>query len=438
MSTLVCQKTVLENGLTVLLVPMPGVKSATSLVYVNTGSRYESDPQAGISHFLEHMVFKGTQNYPDSQTLAQAVDAVGANFNAFTSKEYTGYYVKAASKHVPLALDVLSDMLLTPVLRTEDLEREKGVIVEEINMYNDSPSRHIGDVFEQLMFAGTSMGRDIIGSKETVRATGRQDFLEYLQTWYGTGNMVLTVAGDESVVGDPALLETIRTAFSKKTEGVRQNGGKRNIGAAFLLSRQKETLRVEYKKTDQAHFIMAVPGLKRSAEEKYVAAVLATLFGGTMSSRLFTEVREKRGLCYYVRCDRDMFHDTGYFGAAAGVDPSRVEEAVKVVREELYHLADESGPRRITQAELQRAKDNLVGTSVLDLEDTESVAHFFGAKQLLLGKTETFEEMLEKINAVTLEQVVSLAKRLTNPQNKVYFAVIGPYKQPEKFAKLFE
>lgn len=438
MSTISCQKTILENGLTVLLAPMPGVKSATSLVYANTGSRYETDAQAGISHFLEHMVFKGTEKYPDAQKLAQAVDAVGAHFNAFTSKEYTGYYVKAASKHVPLSLDVLSDMLLTPKLREDDLEREKGVIVEEINMYNDSPSRHIGDVFEQLMFAGTSMGRDIIGSKETVRATTRQDFLKYMQTWYGAGNLVLTVAGDEAVVGDPKLMETIREAFSKPTEGKRQNGGKRSLESGFLLSKKPETLRVEYKKTDQAHFVMAVPGLKRDSEEKYVSAVLATLFGGTMSSRLFTEVREKRGLCYYVRCDRDMFHDTGYFGAAAGVDPKRVEEAVKVVREELYHLADESGARRITQEELNRAKDNLVGTSVLDLEDTESVAHFFGAKQLLLGKTETFEEMLEKINAVTLDQVVSLAKRLTNRQNKVYFAVIGPYKQEEKFAKLFE
>ena len=436
MSTVTCQKTTLENGLTVLLAPMPGVKSATALVYANTGSRYEADPQAGISHFLEHMVFKGTEKYENAQVLAQAVDAVGAHFNAFTSKEYTGYYVKAASKQVGLALDVLSDMLMTPTLREDDLEREKGVIVEEINMYNDMPSRHIGDVFEQLMFAGTTMGRDIIGTKETVRATTRKDFLEYMQTWYGPGNLVLTVAGDDSVVGHPELLENIQSAFSKKTEGVRQNGGARNLETGFLRSAKPETIRVEYKKTDQAHFVLAVPGLKRGAKDRYVASVLGNLFGGTMSSRLFTEVREKRGLCYYVRSDRDSFHDTGYFGASAGVDPSRVEEAVKVVREELYHLADDSGKRAITQEELQRAKDNIIGSTVLDLEDTESVAHFFGAKQLLLGKTESFDQVIAQINSVTLEEVVSLAKRLTNEQNAVYFALIGPYKSEDKFTKL--
>jgi predicted Zn-dependent peptidase len=278
------------------------------------------------------MVFKGTENYPTPKALAEAVDAVGAEFNAFTSKEYTGYYVKAASSHIPLALDVLSDMLLTPRLLEDDIEREKGVIIEELNMYEDTPARHIGDVFEQLMFAGSDLGRDIIGTKETIRGITRQNFVDYIAQWYGLGNMVVTIAGDADVLKKPSLLKEIDKAFSKKGDiGERKNGGKRILGN--VLSK-KSQVKIEHKKTEQAHFVMCVPGLERGHKDRFVLGVLSVLFGGNMSSRLFTEVREKRGLCYYVRADGDSYHDIGNFGASAGVDPKRVDEAVKVVREE--------------------------------------------------------------------------------------------------------
>src|SRR3989344_8779819 len=211
-------KNILSNGLTLLRIPMKGVQAVTVLALVNTGSRYEKPEWGGISHFLEHMVFKGTEKYPTAQDLAAAVDAVGAEFNAFTSKEYTGYYVKAASEHMPLAIDVVSDMLLTPTLRKDDLDREKGVIVEEINMYNDTPMRHIGDIFEQVLFAGSPLGRDIIGTKETVRGLSREDFVAYVKEWYGLGNVVLTVAGDATVVGGDSIVRDIEHAFSKKSD----------------------------------------------------------------------------------------------------------------------------------------------------------------------------------------------------------------------------
>ena len=429
-------KNILSNGLTLLCIPMKGVQSVTVLALVNTGSRYEKPAWGGISHFLEHMVFKGTEKYPTAQDLAAAVDAVGAEFNAFTSKEYTGYYVKAASEHMPLAIDVVSDMLLTPTLRKDDLDREKGVIVEEINMYNDTPMRHIGDIFEQVLFAGSPLGRDIIGTKETVRGLSREDFVAYVKEWYGLGNVVLTVAGDATVVGGDSIVRDIEHAFSKKSDtSNRKNGGKRALKTFTKKLFAGERVKVEYKKTDQAHFIMAVPGITRTDPQRYALEVLSAIFGGNMSSRLFTEVREKRGLCYYVRSDLDYYHDTGMFGASAGVDPTRVEEAIRVVREEFFHLLDTQGPRVITESELQRAKDYMTGSTILDMEDTKSVANHYGATQLLTGKTETVEEELEKIRAVQLADVRAIAKKLID-EKRLYFVMIGPFEKQEKFAKL--
>jgi predicted Zn-dependent peptidase len=423
----------LSSGLRVLLIPMKSVKSATVLLYVNTGSRYEPAKWGGISHFLEHMVFKGTAKYPTPRELSAAVDAVGAEFNAFTSKEYTAYYVKSASKDIGLSLDVVSDMFLTPTLKDDDLQREKGVIIEELNMYQDTPIRHIGEVFEQLMFKGNPMGRDIIGTKKTINALQRDDFVQYLKQWYGLGNVVLTIAGDDIALKDPALLKTIERCFSKTSDtSDRSNGGERKLGN--VLSKDGY-MNVEYKKTEQAHFVMAVPGLKRGSEDKYANSALSVILGGNMSSRLFTEVREKRGLCYYVRADGDTYHDVGSFGASAGVDPKRVEEAVKVVKDELFGLADSTGSRAITESELKRAKDFLIGKTVLDFEDSETVANYFGSKYLLEGKVMTIDEAIEKIRAVTLDDVQTLAKRLLDP-SQLYFAMLGPFKDSEKFEKI--
>lgn len=429
-------KHILKNGLTVLLVPMPSVKSATVLAFVNTGSRYEPAKWGGISHFLEHMVFKGTAKYPTSKELAEAVDAVGAEFNAFTGKEYTGYYVKSSSNHIPLALDVVSDMLLTPRLLDEDLQREKGVIIEEMNMYADTPARHIGDVFEQLMFAGSDLGRDIIGTKKTVMNLQRNDFVSYMKEWYGLGNVVLTIAGDATALANKNLMKQIEEAFSKTSDtSDRQNGGARQYGKVLSAG---STLHIEYKKTEQAHFVMAVPGLERGHKDRFVLGVLSSLFGGNMSSRLFTEVREKRGLCYYVRSDGDSYHDVGSFGASAGVDPKRVDEAVKVVREEFYALADHTGSKRVTDDEVRRAKDYLTGKTILDFEDSESIANYYGSKQLLEGKVVTQAEALAKIAAVTPEDVRRVASELITNDAKLYFAMIGPFKDEVRFEKVLK
>lgn len=422
----------LKSGLQLIRVPMPAVKSVTVLLLCNTGSRYEEGKIEGIAHFLEHMVFKGTENFPTAQDLAQAVDGIGADFNAYTSKEYTGYYVQSSSKHLPLALHVVSDMIFTPKLRQEDIDREKGVIIEEMNMYADTPARHIGDLFEQMMFAGSGLSHEIIGSKETVTSFTTADFQAFLKKWYGPSNMILVVTGDAEVISTDAALAEIEKAFSKGTAERDSRPDVKNLWGEKALSSQQ--LLVHFKKTEQAHFILGFPGIKRTDPDRYAASLLATILGGNMSSRLFTEVREKRGLSYYVHADNDMYHDIGFFGASAGVDTKRVDEAITVILEELLAVLDK---KPITAEELQKAKEYMAGKMVLGLEDSEDVAQYYGMYQLFYGEIRTPEAVLEKIRAVTLDDIKRIAERVLKP-DQVRFGIIGPYEDEARFKTLLK
>jgi predicted Zn-dependent peptidase len=425
--------TKLSNGLRVLRVPMPAMKSVTTMVLANTGSRFEQPREQGIAHFLEHMVFKGTTNYADSQVLASTIDAIGADFNAFTSKEYTGYYVKSASRHIGIALDVISDMLLQPLLKEDDLEREKGVIIEEINMYKDTPMQYVGNLFERMMFGGSGLGHDIVGEKETVTSLTTADFHSFLQRWYGLGNLVLVIAGDDRVVNDSATLELAERAFAKETlheRPVDKVKIKTMLPPGNPISPHR--LHVEMRETEQAHLILGWPGMERTDERRHTQTVLSVIMGGNMSSRLFTEVREKRGLCYYVRSDADTYHDTGVFGASAGVDPARIEEALTVIIQQFQGMAD--GSLAITAQELERAKEYLNGTIVLQLEDSRSLGQFYGFKELLQNELETPQMVLEKLRAVTLDQLQALGRELI-VDGSVRLAVIGPFKDKQLFEK---
>lgn len=420
-----------SNGLTVVKIPMSSVESVTVLAFANTGSRYETPNLQGIAHFFEHMVFKGTANYPTPQSLAAAVDGVGADFNAFTSKEYTGYYVHAAAEHVTLALDVVSDMLLTPKLQQADIDREKGVIIEELNMYVDSPQRHIDNVFENLMFgADPGLAHDIVGTKQTIQSFTSEDFSRFLNHWYGLNNLVLVVAGDEQVVNGKTLMDQIETAFGKPTRSERSTAAKeaREKSLAPKVFGD-DRLSLVYRKTEQAHFILGWPGIHRLDPRKYALSLLSTILGGNMSSRLFTEVREQRGLCYYVHSSDDYFQDVGVFGAAAGVDPKRAAEALNVTVGEFLDIA--SGKRPITELELQRAKDYVAGKTVLGLEDSESVAQYYGVKQLLRGEIETPDAVLAKVKAVKLDDLHQIAQQLVI-KDQLRLAIIGPFKNQAK------
>lgn len=419
-------------GLPVIRIPMSRLESVTVLALVNTGSRYETPEKEGIAHFFEHIVFKGTQKYPDAQKLATTIDGVGANFNAFTSKEYTGYYVKAASRHLSTALDVISDMLLKPNLNQKDIDLEKRVIAEEINMYVDAPSRHVSNLFDRMMYHGSGLSHDIIGSKKTVDNVTSQDFKDFLSQWYGLPNVVLVLAGHEDVVLADETLQLVEEYFAKDG-GDRQ--GKIDLNNGFLADNpiSSKRLHVEHRETQQAHFIMGWPGIQRHDDRRYALSLFSIIMGGNMSSRLFSEIREKRGLCYYVNSGVDQFHDTGLFSASAGVDPSRVEEAIKATLDELESAAN--GSKEISSDELSRAKDYITGKMVLGFEDGESVAQYFGLKQLLLGEIESPEEVMEKLKKVTIQEVISVAKDVIKT-DETRFAVIGPFKDREKFEKL--
>ena len=424
---------VLNSHLTVLRIPMPAVKSVTVLALVNTGSRYEPANWLGISHFLEHMVFKGTEKYPEAKILSAAVDAVGAKFNAFTSKEYTGYYVKADSKKMELALDVVSDMVLTPRLRQEDIDREKGVIIEEMNMYADMPSSHIGSLFEEMMYHPDTLGHDVIGIKETVSNLKSEDFQAYLNQWYGLKNVVLVLSGDDEILNQESTIDLVEKMFSKGNVSQRSAESFRDHLGPQPLTDKK--LHVEYKKTEQAHFVLGYPCFSRTDDRRYALSLASIVLGGNMSSRLFSEVREKRGLCYYVHADTDFYHDTGLFGGAAGVDPKRVEEAVKVTVQEFLSIAD--GTKPITAEELQKAKDYISGKFVLDLEDSESVAQYYGMKQLLLGTVETPDELLKKFMVVTLDEVHRVVSQVIQ-KDQLRFAIIGPFEDKTVFENLLK
>lgn len=427
--------TKLPSGLQVIRIPMPEVKSVTVLALANTGSRYENRTEYGIAHFFEHIVFKGTKNYPDAQVLAGAIDAIGADFNAFTSKEYTGYYVKSASKHIQKSLDVVSDMLLAPKILQDDIDREKGVIIEEINMYEDTPMRQIGNLFENLVFADSGLGHDILGTKDTVSNITSEDFKRFLKKWYGLSNLVLVVSGDESVVKSEETLTLIKKYFGKKSEKREENRVNTKDLSAQEQKISQNKLSVTYKKTEQAHLCLGWPGIEREDDRRYALTLLSTILGANMSSRLFTEVREKRGLCYYVNSDTDFYNNTGIFGSSAGVDPTRIEEAISVILGEFYGLAD--GTKPVTNEELKKAKDYISGSLVLSLEDSRSVAQFFGMKQLLSQEIKSPAEVLEAFEAVTLEEVQAVAKDLLK-KGECRLAVIGPYKSEEQFQNLIE
>jgi predicted Zn-dependent peptidase len=434
--------TKLKIGLPLIRVPMPGVESVTVMALVNTGSRFEPKGKEGLAHFFEHIVFKGTKRYPTAQKLSAAVDGLGADFNAFTSEEYTGYYVKAAAKHIGKALDVVSDMLLCPLIRQKDVTREKSVIVEEINMYHDSPARYIGQLFGRLVYQGSGLGHDVVGTKETVGGITAADFQGFLGQWYGLPNMVLVLAGKAAVVNDAKTVKLVEEMFSK-SPGVGAGTGKNKRAKKLVLVKpflagltlSDRRLHLEKRETQQAHFILAWPGINRHDLDRYTLAVLETILGGNMSSRLFTEVREKRGLGYYVHAVSDQFHDKGVFGTAVGVDPARINEAISVAGGEFHKLA--SGRKKATKIELKRAQEYLTGKWALSLEDSDALAQFAGLRKILLDEVVSVQEVIDRIQAVTLADVARLAKRLILP-GQARLALIGPYKDKTKFEHLIK
>lgn len=417
-------KTVLLNGANLIVVPEPSLKSATATVWVKAGSRNESKDVRGVSHFLEHMVFKGSKKRPSTKAISQAVDAFGGEFNAGTSKEWTQFYIKARSEKLETALDVLSDMILNPLLRPKDIETEKNVILEEMAMYEDMPMRKINDNYEALMYRGNPLGEDIIGTAETVKSLRRSDIKRYIETYYVASNFLITVAGGV----EPDVVEKLANKYFSNLKR-----GKTASFEQFKNYQTKMRVYLQAKQSEQAHIVLGFPANKWGADERYIEAVLATILGKGMSSRLFLQVREKRGLAYYVSTSDERFFDAGYFAVKAGVKPGRVREAIKVIIDELEKLKSKS--EEISAEELTKAKEFIKGHLALDLEDTSGINSFVGLEQIYTGKTRTANEVYRKIDKVTRQDVYRLADKFFDI-NKAYLAVIGPYKSEAEFEKL--
>lgn len=419
-------KTVLANGLRVLTIPMPSFESATVLVMVAAGSRYETKKNSGISHFLEHMAFKGTQKRPSAMDISSLIDGMGGEFNAFTGKETTGYYIKSEKTHVPTSLDVLSDMLMHSKFDPVEIDKERGVITEEINLYEDMPARKIGDIYEQLLYGDTPMGWDIAGDKAVIQAINRTDFLSYMASLYSATNMTVVVAGgidEKQAVADVEKSFGLMKSFTTKSY------------EALSEDQKKPALLFKHKDTEQIHIALGVRTVSLHSPKRYALSVLSAILGGGMSSRLFHEVREKRGLAYYVRSHADEYADAGTLVSMAGIDPKRVTDAVAVMVEEYQKVG--KGAMKLTDKELHKAKEFLKGHFVLDLEDSRSVATYYAHEELLEDHVSNPDEVIEKIDAVTKEEVEKVGQEFF-VESGLNFALIGNFEDRQKLEGLLK
>jgi len=412
----------LDSGLRLITIPMRSTKTATVLVLVGTGSKYETKDINGISHFLEHMMFKGTTKRPGKLDIARELDGIGADYNAFTGKEYTGYYAKASASRIDTLMDVIFDIFLNSKLNEEAIQVEKGVIVEEINMNRDIPQRYVSDLFEQLLYGDQPAGWDIAGEKKTIIKLKRDNFVQYFNSHYVAQNTLIAVAGN---IESEHIKQKIEEYFSH----IRQHEPFKKLK---VIERQDSPQTLIFKKkTDQTHFHLGFRGYDMFDKRKYATGILSTVLGGSMSSRLFFEVREKRGLAYHIRTGIQAYTDSGSFIVTADVNNKRTPEAISVILEEIRKVVKEG----ITKDELQKAKDQIEGKTVLGLELSDAVAAAYAEPILFENKVLTPEEELGKIKEVELEQVHDAAQDIFRNE-KLNLALIGPFKDEKLFKEI--
>jgi predicted Zn-dependent peptidase len=412
----------LDNGLRILTAPMESAQSVTCAIMLAAGSRYETEASNGIAHFSEHMFFKGTERRPTARDISMEIDAIGGEFNAFTGKEYTGYYVRCAAESRDVALDVLVDMLRNSKFDPEEIDREKGVIIEEMNMYYDTPRDFISGVYEEVLYGDQPLGWDIIGRKETIRGATQDTFRSYVDQWYKPARMVVGIGGN---LGD-GLHERINELLGDEPAGETGEPApvKVDVNGATHV-------KVHTKASDQAHICLGVHSYPLQHPDRYVLQVLSTILGGGMSSRLFTEVRERRGLAYYVYGLNHSYTDAGSLYAQAGVDINRIDDAVSTVAAELRKIAQDVVP----QDELEKAKSFAKGRFVLQLETSQGLIMFGLRREVLEGRTPDPTEILAEIEKVTAEDVQRVAQELIDKRG-LNLAVIGPFDDPARFEQL--
>jgi len=413
----------LSNGLRIVLVPMPENRTATVIVMSGTGSRYENEHENGLAHFLEHMFFKGTKKRPSARAISEELDTIGSVYNAFTSKERTAYYAKVSSRYLETALDVISDIFLNSTLPQKEIKKERGAIIQEIDMYEDMPMRTVDNVFDALMFGREHpLGRTILGPKENIMRFSRKDFAIYLKRNYTPLNTVVCVAGTFS---KKKVLAKIKKDF-----GGLKHGNPPNF-ITFSSEQNAARVAIKEKKTDQTNLMIGVPAYPYLHKDEYALAVLSTILGGGMSSRLFLEVREKRGLAYSVHSFVERYPDTGYFGVQAGVEHAKLEKTVKTILAEFKKIKSV----KVSNTELGKAKSYMKGNLALSLETSDEIAQFAATSMINLGRIRPLSEILEGIEAVSADDIERVARDILRTE-KLNLAVLGPHLDKNRFTSL--
>ncbi len=418
------KKIVLRNGLRLILAPQPTSFAATALILVEAGSEYETKDINGVSHFLEHMVFKGTTKRPEASTISSELDSLGAEYNAFTGQEYTGYWAKVQNKKIAEILDIVADMYLNPLFKSEEIDKERGVIIEEINLYEDTPTRRVHDLFTTLLYGNQPAGWDIGGRKEVIRKLKREDFIKYRAAHYVAPATVVAIAGNFNVKRVMAQVKGLFGGLKRE----RKQGKSRTHE-----SQSKPKMFLKFKESEQSHLVLGTRAFNLFDKRRYALQVLSDVLGGGMSSRLFRRVREELGAAYYVRAGSELSIDHGYLSVSAGVDHLKIEKVIAIVLEEMNRLKKEEIPR----GELQKAKDHLSGSVILGLETSDELAGFYGGEEIATRSIEEPEVLIKKIQKVTAEEIRKVAQDIF--QNaKLNMVVIGPYKKEDTFKRILK
>ncbi|MFA5386609.1 MAG: pitrilysin family protein [Candidatus Paceibacterota bacterium] len=416
------KKIILENGLRIILVPKEDSFSTTVLVLVSAGSDYEVKEINGVSHFLEHLCFKGTKNRPTSLAISSELDHLGAVSNAFTGNEYTGYYAKALPQHSEKLLEIISDLYLNPIFDSKEIEKERGVIIEEINMYEDLPMQKVQELFAELLYKDQPAGRFIAGTKDIIKNIRREEILNYRGQHYLAETTTVVVSGK---INENEIVDLIKNNFENIGRG-----GKEIKVPTKDIQEKPEILLIE-KTLDQTHLVLGVRAYDIFDKRRFALELLSDVLGGGMSSRLFQKLREELGVCYYVHSSANNFIDHGYLAISSGVDNNRVEEVARVILEELNKLKNEA----VGEKELQTAKNHLVGNLFLGLEGSDDLASFYGGQEILKEEILTPEEIAKNIQAVSDKDIIEVAKDIFQ-NNKLNLALIGPAQSQEKIEKI--
>ncbi len=414
----------LNNGLRIILLPKNDAESVTLLTMIKTGSLYENKKNNGISHFLEHMLFKGTKKRPSPLEISQAIEGVGGLTNAFTSKEYTGYYIQIYKDHFEKALDIISDIYQNSLFDEQEIENEKKVIIEEINMYNDLPQHYANILFESLLYGDQPAGWNIAGTKDNIVRFVKNDFLDYINNHYSALNTIVCVAGNFNIDDAKTKIKHFFGSIKKfKPKSKTKTKEKQN----------KPQIILHYKETDQAHIYLGFKAYNIFNEKKRTLALLSTILGGNMSSRLWQKIREEMGAAYYISSSTDFYSDHGHFSVNAGLNINLAEKAIQTILNEFTFSLE----KNLREEEISKAKEFIKGTLILHLEDSFNLANFYTSQELILNKIITPKETIKKIEKITKDDIIKTAREVFNPK-KLNLAIIGPFKEEKIFTKILK